>query len=285
MTTENIFDRIQRIDRRVVFLVTALVITLPLLFPIGIPFVPSPYALSFHDAIEALPDGSVVLSMNAFGPEDLEKMWAKRAMTNRLFEKNCKIIEVSFDAPGPIAMSKCYEELLDQQLLATKTYGEDYIFLPYVAGIVVAYSAVARDIRSATGGVDYYGDSLDSYPIMEDVNAATDVDFLALTGHHTSTAIEPVVGQVQTYANKPLVVISAGISHALTSSFIASGNIKAALEGLTDMAGYELLIKDPGLNIAQMDVVSAHHLMLVLLIIVGNIVFLLSKNKKSEVKK
>ena len=282
--TKNIWERIQNVDRRYIFLLTAIVF-IPLLYPLAIPFKPSPYAVDFYNAVEAVPDGSYVLAMNQFGPDDLEKMWAKRALTDRLLKKNCKIVEASVSATAPIAVQRCWNDLVDKSVLATKKYGVDYVFLPYVAGEVVAWSAVGRDIRAATGGVDYFGTKFDSLPIMTGINNGGHFQFLTETGHHTSLAIEPVVTQIQAVWGMPLVVISAGISHALTANFIATGNIKAALEGLTDMAGYELLVKDPGLNLKQMDVVSFHHIMLIALIIVGNVVYLLSKTKKSEVEK
>ncbi|MCJ7632972.1 hypothetical protein MUP77_11350, partial [Candidatus Bathyarchaeota archaeon] len=74
-----------------------------------------------------------------------------------------------------------------------------------------------------------------------------------------------------------------------TASFIATGQIAGALEGLLDFATFEKLTNDPGLNIKQMDIVSFTNLLIPTLVIVGNILYFLSKRQtktltKTEVK-
>lgn len=282
---QNIWARLQNVDRRVMFFITFIVF-LPILYPLSIPLVPSEWGKMFADTVTAVPDGSYVLAGNEFGIDDTPKTWAKRALTNQLLRKNCKIIEISFGVTAPPSVENVYQNLIDKTL--NKQYGVDYIFLPYVAGMVIAWSATAKDIRAATGGVDYYGTSLDTYPIMKGHNSIRDFQFLTETGHHSTNDIEPVVMQWASPSGLPLVVISSGISHATQANFVATGLIKGCLEGLVDMATYEQLIKDPGLNLQQMDVVSLHHLSLVAIIILGNVFYFLGggrKSLKSEVKK
>lgn len=261
-----------------------------MLVPFAIPFQPSEWGVMAYNAVEAVKPGSYVLATTQVGVDDVTKMAAKRVLTNELLRKGCKIVEASFDTVCPIAVEYVWNTLVDKNLLSKVTYGVDYVILPYVPGEVVAWAAVARNIRAACGGVDNRGNRLDDLPLMKGINSASDFQFLTMTGHHTTLAVTPVVTQIQTPYNLPLVVISSGISHALDASFVATGQIKGCLEGLLDFATFEKLTGDLGLNIKQMDVVSFTNILTPTLVIVGNILYFLSKREKkvlskSEVKK
>lgn len=288
---KNIWYRLLNVDRRYIILIT-IVVFIPLLFPLKIPFTLSDWGVMYYNAIEAVPNGSLVLSTNGgLGIEALDILWSHTVLMDHLLRKNCKIVEANpYGVNSALACDYLWKNLIDKKLLVKVTYGVDYVILPYVAGEVVSWAAIAKDIRSSCGGKDYYGTSLDALPIMKNVNSAADFQFLTETGSHETLNIRPVVFQIQTPYNLPLVVISQGISHATTASFIATGQIKGAVEGLNDYATYELLTGYPGINLMQLDVVSAHHLLVVMLIIIGNIFFVLSERgakalSKQEVKK
>jgi len=55
----------ERLDRRWIFLVTGLLVLIPLLFPLALPVFVSPPAKGFAAAVDKLPNGSTVLSSSA----------------------------------------------------------------------------------------------------------------------------------------------------------------------------------------------------------------------------
>ena len=61
---EDIFLKIGSIDRRWIFIIIAVVVLIPLLFPIGMPIRATDTSKDVYDAIESLPKGSrVILSI------------------------------------------------------------------------------------------------------------------------------------------------------------------------------------------------------------------------------
>jgi hypothetical protein len=52
------------------------------------------------------------------------------------------------------------------------------------------------------------------------------------------------------------------------------------MPGLTVSAEYELLLQKPGLAVAGVDAVSTSHLLIVLLVVIGNLAFFMTKEEK-----
>ena len=56
----TVLDRLQALDRRWVFLLMGIAVSIPFVFRIGVGIIPSPEVISFHDAIEQIPEGAAV---------------------------------------------------------------------------------------------------------------------------------------------------------------------------------------------------------------------------------
>lgn len=286
---KNIWARALDVDKRYIFLITILVF-LPLLYPLNLPFSSTDWSKQFYNAVLNCPDNSIVLMCNNGGSFDFTPMVSCHvALTNTLLKKNCKLVCASFAENGPSVFDYMFNNWLDKSILATKTYGVDYVILPYIGGGTTggefAWAAIASNIRSSTGGVDYFGKPLDGFPLMQKVNSAKDVTFLTQTGSHETLNIQAVVKNIQTPYNLPLVCISGGIAHVSDSNFLATGQIKGVIEE-NDYASWEHLIGYAGINLKQVDVYSAVYIALPIVIVVGNIFLFLSKRKTAaEVKK
>jgi hypothetical protein len=63
--------------------------------------------------------------------------------------------------------------------------------------------------------------------------------------------------------------------------YLQSGQLAANLPGLTSTAEYEKLINRPALAIAGVDAVSMSHLLVVLLVILGNVGYFATRGRKS----
>ena len=57
---EHWSERLQRFDRRWIFLVMAVAVVVPLFFPLGLPAKPDPMTKAAFNAVEALPTSTVV---------------------------------------------------------------------------------------------------------------------------------------------------------------------------------------------------------------------------------
>lgn len=52
---------LEQLDRRWIFAMVGLLVLIPLIWPLPLPLTVSPRVQGFHDAIEAVPEGSTVL--------------------------------------------------------------------------------------------------------------------------------------------------------------------------------------------------------------------------------
>lgn len=286
---KNIWRRILYIDRRVIYVLT-LLLFIPLLYPLKIPFNTTAVARTFLNAInEYCPDGSYVLLCNGGLLEFTPINSAGIALINTLLAKNVKLVCASFSEAGPLGFSFAFSRWIDKGILATKTYGVDYVILPFTGPSAsdIPWAAVARDIRASTGGVDFYDFRLDDLAIMEGINGAADFQFLAQIGSHETNNIQAVVKNIQTPYHLSLVVVSGGIAHVSNVNFFATGQIKGYIEE-ADYASWELISGYAGVNLKQVDVYSLVHIAVPALIVVGNILLFLSKREREvsvEVKK
>jgi len=71
----------------------------------------------------------------------------------------------------------------------------------------------------------------------------------------------------------PFIVGCIGVSVPGMAPYLGSGQLSALMPGLTASAEYEVLLNRPGLAVAGVDAVSMSHLLVFILVVVGNIAF------------
>ena len=92
----DIWQRIERLDRRWIYLAVALAVIIPFLFPTPLPISITPEAQSLYDAVEALPDSSNVMVVYDYYPATIAECEPIAiAACHHLFRKNCKIVTLS----------------------------------------------------------------------------------------------------------------------------------------------------------------------------------------------
>ena len=272
---------ILNIKEQYIYLVLLILLSYPLLRPIGLPIPIEAITQTYFDGIEAIQAGSTILVTNdASAGTEMEIGLSSAIVTKHIFrlaeERNLKLIWVSQgvgDAPP----------IWEQTLKSTGTwdvfqagYGEQYVYLGFLAGEEAACAAINANIRSATGGVDYYGTSLDTMSVMDGVNTGADFDLViaidepGVSGVYWMQQLANVHG-IPIYVN-PL----AGVAGTYWP-YIEAGQIDGMLIGSKAAAGYEILVGAPGAAAAQQDAQTLGHLYLAILVIVANIVHVAKK--------
>src|SRR5262247_2155105 len=93
---------LEKLDRRWLFLIVAVLVMGPLLKPIGVPLGSSKPVQQFHDAIAGLPDGSIVLMSCDYDPGGKpELVPMTRTAFRQLWNKNCKVVVTVLWDGGP----------------------------------------------------------------------------------------------------------------------------------------------------------------------------------------
>src|SRR5512139_31428 len=113
--------KIPGIDRRYLYILVFVVVSIPLLNPLNLPIPIGEHARRFYDKVESLSAGDIVIISFDYGPSTRPENYPQSAAS--LFhakERGCKIVALAFWSSGaPIG-----EELL------RGTYGSDFPNIP-----------------------------------------------------------------------------------------------------------------------------------------------------------
>ncbi len=141
-------ERLEKIDRRIIFLVILLAVVIPLLFPIGFKIEVSGPVRRLHETVEALPPGARVLMSFDYGPATMPEVYPmNQALVRHCFEKNLRVIGLALWPEG-VSLAQEAMEIAAEEF--DKEYGVDYVNLGYKAGGIVVISAVAESLSLAS---------------------------------------------------------------------------------------------------------------------------------------
>jgi len=279
---EKFLDFIVRagsLDRRVIFVVIALVVILPLFFPLGLPIRPTNSSQDVYNAVDKLEAGDKALISFEYGPSTKPEIHPMAiALLHHLFQKDVKVYITCLWPDGQFMAM----EALDQVAINTyhKTYGEDFVLLGYRPGAEAVIKGLVSNIRKVFT-VDSQGNFLDDIPMMTDVNQVADFDFL----FSASAGYPGTVEWVQYAADPTGVTMSTGTTSIQVNEvmpYVQSGQIVGILGGMPGAAEYESLIGIAGIGTSGMDAQSVAHLVIVAFIIFGNISFFVERRRSKK---
>ena len=276
---QNVWQKLGNIPEQYIYLGLAVVLVFPLLNPIGLPIPISTQSTTFYNAIDNLEPGDVVFfAFDAGSMTWMEQgLGAEVVMEHILSKPGVKIVGATIGPEGPMFWEQTINKFDPSGY--DKEYGVDIVWLGFFAGGETSSAALAKDIKEATAGVDYYGNNLDDLPLMEQVNNAEDFELLVVLSWGGTW--EWWMNQWQMpYGIKEYVIPLAGVVAAM-EPYIQSGQVQAIINGARGAAEYELLKKEPGRAVAGMDAQSIGHIYVALLIIVGNVGALIGRGRRS----
>ena len=255
-----------------------LIMALPLIYPLGLPIAISNHPRDFYNYVENLEPGSKILielglSVGTLG----ETLGSCVAFCHQAMSKGLKLYFVGISTADGVVL------IFDKYLMAGAepsnygyVYGEDYCNLGYIPGGDVAYSAFARECKSAVLE-DNYGTPIENIPMMKDMQSINDFDVVMLMGEYHQR-----MAQLWTVPyNKPQ--ISIGFQLHITRDlepFYQAGVIKEYLGGSIHGAEYEALVGKPGRALATIDSISLSHLLIIIYFSIGNILYLIKRGEK-----
>lgn len=285
----RIINFLENLDKRWIYLLVAIVVIFPFLFPIGCPMKVTPEVQKIYNYIEdSIPnDGVVVISVD-YDPSTMAELHPMgKAIITHCFANDLRVFMMGLYPPGVG---------LAQDLIATtmrewneshpdnaKILGEDITLFPYVPGVSAVILKMGEDIKG-TFNTDGYGNDLDSLPIMAGVKSYKNIDYLVdLAG--SSVILSWII-----YANgrydQTFGIGTTAVSMAEYYAYINSGQANGMLGGLKGAAEYEKLLIDNGKSVDRneasvgMDAQSSAHLTYIILIIMGNIVYFVKRKQE-----
>lgn len=272
----NILDRLAKIDRRVIFLLIAVAVIIPLLFPMGLPVDITKPVQSVYDKIEELPRGAVVVLSIDYDPGSEAELYpATLAFIEHCFRRDLKIYMMALWAPGVTLGNIALDEIAPKY---NKEYGIDYINVGYKPGGAVMLLTLGRNVVDIVA-TDYAGAPIDDFPLGQQVKTSRDMDVVM-----TFSAGDPGILHWIIYFNARFGVPICGATTAISAPrqypYLSSGQLVGLLGGLKGAAEYERLVDMKARATAGMDSQSFAHVLIVIFIIIGNIILVYERRKK-----
>lgn len=265
----NIFEKFLYVDRRYIFIFVALGVILPLVFPLGLAVTTSPPVENVYKEIQGLPPGTPVLVSVDYDPStqpELSPMTV--ALLRHCFARKLPVI-ITVLHPGGPGLALEISDRISKEMGAV--YGQDYVFLGYKVGASAVILSLGQDFH-VSFPADYFNTPLDELPLMKKVKNYNDIGLVVtLSG---STYPDAWVAYArERYGQK----LAAGVTAVMAADYypyLQTGQLVGLIGGLKGAAEYEKLIDRPDDGLKGMDAQTIIHLLVVLMILLGNVAYI-----------
>lgn len=271
-------DRLEQLDRRWIFLVVALLVLLPLLFPLKLPLSVSGPARNYYQAVEDVPNGSIVVLAGDYDPASAPELVPMTSASIRhLFRKDCRIIALQLWEGGPPLIDEALHRIGDE---LGKKYGVDYVNLGYKSGREAVMPSFGNSF-SRTFPNDYSGTPVSTLPLMAEAdNFSQTALFVNISAGYPGT--KEWVQQVQGRFNVRMVSGSTAVQAPEIYPYLQAGQVLGLLGGMAGAAEYEKSIDWPGPATKGMDAQSSAHMFVVFLILLGNAIYFARRRERGR---
>ncbi len=270
-------QKLEKLDRRWVFLAMAIAVAAPLFFKLGLAPKTTPPIKAFYDYIEKLPPGSRVLCSFDYDPgskAELNPMCV--AILRHLMERGHRPVIMTLWATAPALIERNMNQVCRDEF--GKQYGVDYVYLGLKEGREAVMVAMGKSIR-ATFPNDFYGTPVEQIPLLNGVeNYASFALLVNVSAGYPGT--KEYVQYVTSRFAIPMLSGSSAVSVPEYSAYFQSGQLKGLLTGITGAAEYETLINKPGLALTSMDGQTMGHFVIIFFILFGNLLFFINRRGK-----
>lgn len=275
------FDRLLAIDRRIIFLLVAIAVTLPLFSKAILHIEVSPTVKAVYDAVESLPAGSKVLVSFDYDPASAPELQPMAlSFFRHCFSKDLKVIIIGLWPQGPVQANIALADVFRDPEIEAKNleYGEDYVNLGYMAGNEVVIQAMGADIHT-TFPADYSGNRTSQLSLMKGVKNFDNIDFV----YNLSAGYPGTQEWVQFAVDRFHATLGAGNTAVQAPGmypYVQTGQLLGVLGGMKGGAEYEIIGNRPARAVSYMFSQSVSHAVVVFFIIIGNLAFFATRGKR-----
>ena len=269
------------LDRRVIFICVFLGVAIPLLLPFSLPVKITPPVEAVYREVERVAGekGAVLLAFD-YGPgSEAELQPMAMALLRHCFARKIRVVAICLwpDAPG-----------LAQEVLQTTAresgarYGQDYVFMGYKPGAASVVLNMGQELRSAFAQ-DAWGAAADSLGVLQGLHSLKDFGLVFdLAAGSTIDQVWIPYGQEKYHF--PLAAGCTAVMAPDLFPFLQSGQMAGLIGGLAGAAEYERLLGHLDAATAGMQAQSVTHLVIIGFILLGNILYFLSRSKAQRGK-
>lgn len=274
----TLWDRLQTIDRRIIYAILLVVILIPLFFPITLPTYPSKQSQDFYDTVEQVAKESpnkLVIIDGQWSPSTRgENQWQAQAIVTHLMARHLHFAILSFDTQNNTVTQTQIVEPLARKF--GYVYGRDYVnwgfrpvpsFQPILKGLV---TDIPHTIKK-----DYKGTPLDQIPVMKGIKTRADIG--AVVEITPSATAEYWLGLFEQNNNPPFLFAPTAVMAPTYYPYLDTGQMAGMLTGIKGAGDYEgllinaKLLDKPSFGSGAAGALSLVYALIILLIILGNV--------------
>ena len=171
------YEFFKNLDRRWIFLMMFLAVSIPMLLQFPVPEKPSRLVLDVFDAIEELPKGSKVLLAFDYDPASEGELGPMAtAFARHCCEKGHKMYFLALWPVGPQMIDNTIDNVIKLDYKDLK-YGEDYVNLGFKPGNEGVIKVIVTNLRQLYT-TDHYGTSVDDIDMMRNIKSVQDMDLI-----------------------------------------------------------------------------------------------------------
>lgn len=266
------------IDRRIIFLVIALAVVLPLLFPLGMRVKVTSQTQAIYDEVENLAAGSNVLVSFDYDPAAAPEVHPMAlAFLRHCFAKKHKVIIMALWPVGAqLAVSATAEVADDFDL----EYGRDYVNLGYKPGGDIVIKSLGASFPEVFPR-DMAGAPTANLPIMAKVHTLKDID-LVMDLSAGDPGIPGWVRVANALYQRKVAAGCTAVSAPQFFPYLQTGQLVGLLGGLKGAAEYEAVTASAGKATRRMDAQSIAHVVIIAFILFANISYFILRKQRAE---
>jgi hypothetical protein len=283
-------ERLGHLDRRWIFVLIAVAVTIPLLLKRPAPVPPSPIVRDLYEDIDALRPGAKVLMSLDYGPSTVpENDPMAHAVARHVLKKDLKLYLVTIWATGPPLLRRVMDDVAAKDF-PQKLYGEDFVNLGYKVGNQGVIHAITTDFKGTWTADEGWGDANPSRPVgqipmMESISTVADFDYVVAIGSGF-----PGVKEWVQFAGDPVGVPVGGGVTAVEAPLLYPyypKQLQGLMGGLLGAAEYEALITHayPEFHEAAQTALirmfpqTVAHLVIVAFVVLGNVSYFATRGR------
>jgi hypothetical protein len=280
----RLLERLLAMDRRWIYLLVLVSVTIPIVVPIGLPVTTTSSTRMAFEYIESLAPGDMVWLSFDYGPSSApENDPMAEGFLRQCFIKRLRVIVTALYPLGGLGISsnvlaKVASEFPDLE------YGEDYVNLGYKDGAAAVIRSLGDGI-SKSFPADVNLRPYDDIPMLRETRDIYQVKLVFTVA--TGLIGEYWITQGNAQFGTPIIIGPTAVSAPKYYAFLNAGQLKGMLGGMKGAAEYEKLLKEkyPQLDryysetrfftaIKGMDGQTVVHIVILALIALGNIAYL-----------
>ena len=283
----KVHDLISRIDRRIIYLLLFVVVTLPLLFPSVRSVRVMPPVRKLYYAIDSVPEDKALIIDFDYDPQTLPELEPMGfAVLRHAFTKRIKVLALSLYVQ-PLGLAQNALTSVTEEFNSTAQsnadsiiYGRDYVFLGWQPPPLIPILGMGESIVNVYKN-DYYGNRTDTLPIMKEIKNYSDIGLLV-----SLSSGDPPKWWIEYAQNRFGIKVGAGITAVSASEFypyLQTGQFSGLMVGMKGAAEYEeqiekeLKIRARRKASESLPSLTYAHLVIMLFIVIGNTGYFISR--------